>query len=252
MGCGKTYHPDWDNFDLTPADDSIRPLDLLKEFPFKDGTYEFCYSSHVLEHMPRSYAPRFLKEIYRILRPGGVIRIVVPDLEGSVRRYLQELDSVISGDHSALPRHQWMTIELLDQLTRTFSGGFMGRLWNSRPLSARGLIEERLGSEAGKWLRKFDGAFSRGEQAPLLPELVFDVQQYSPEQELRFREQGEIHRWMYDRISLAALLQEAGFRNTRVCAATESSITEFSLYHLDTDESGVIRKPDSLFMEALR
>lgn len=252
LGCGETIHSAWENFDLVPANDSIRRIDLLKKLPFPNASYEFCYSSHVLEHMPRSKAPMFLREIQRILRPGGVVRIVVPDLEGIVRRYLAELDSAANGDESALPRHQWMTLELLDQLTRSFSGGFMGRLWFSRPLPVRGLIEERLGSEAGAWIRKFDRAFSRGDRAPLLPEQVFEVQQPSPERELKFRKQGEIHRWMYDRISLAGLLREAGFREIRVCAASESSIPEFSSYHLDTDESGVIRKPDSLFMEALR
>jgi predicted SAM-dependent methyltransferase len=252
LGCGSTYHPRWDNFDLVPSTDSIRRLDLLKKFPFPDASYEVCYCSHVLEHMPRSYAPTFLREIQRIVRPGGVVRIVVPDLEGIVRRYLAELEAAASGDESAFPRYQWMTLELLDQLTRSFSGGFMGRLWFSRPLPVRGLIEERLGSEAAAWLRKFDGAFSRGEQAPLLPEQVFEVQQSSPEQEQKFRNQGEIHRWMYDRISLAALLREAGFREIRVCTASESSIPEFSSYHLDADESGVIRKPDSLFIEAIR
>jgi predicted SAM-dependent methyltransferase len=252
LGCGSTYHSDWDNFDLVPALGSIRRLDLLKKLPFLDASYGFCYSSHVLEHMPRSYSPKFLRETYRVLRPSGVIRIVVPDLEGIVRRYLAELEAAASGDESAFPRYQWMTLELLDQLTRSFSGGFMGRLWFSRPLPVRGLIEERLGSEAGAWIRKFDGVFSGGDQAPLLPEQVFEVQQPLPKQELKFREQGEIHRWMYDRISLAGLLREAGFREIRVCAATESSIPKFSSYHLDTDESGAIRKPDSLFMEGIK
>lgn len=252
LGCGSAFHKDWENFDLFPTDPSVRQLDLTRRLPFNDDVCNVCYSSHVLEHMPRCYAPRFIKEVCRILEPQGIVRIVVPDLEGIVRRYLRELDAAVLGDPEAGPRHQWMTIELLDQLTRSFSGGFMGRLWFSRPLSARGLIEERLGGEAEKWLRQFDGAFSQREQAPLLPEQVFEVQQPSPEEELAFRNQGEIHRWMYDRISLAALLREAGFSKIRVCTATESSIPEFSSYHLDTDDSGVIRKPDSLFMEGIK
>lgn len=251
LGCGLTFHDEWDNFDLLPADCRVRHLDLLDKLPFAEGSYSYCYSSHVLEHMPRSYAPDFLREIHRILLPGGVVRIVVPDLEGIVRCYLSELEHALHGDSSAVSRHEWMTMELLDQLTRTFSGGFMGRLWRSRPLRSRSLIEERLGEEASRWLEKFDHEFLGG-LPPLLPQQVFEKAAVGPEEEFAFRKRGEIHRWMYDRISLGALLVEAGFRNVRVCGATESSIPDFVTSHLDTDSEGRIRKPDSLFMEGIK
>jgi predicted SAM-dependent methyltransferase len=251
LGCGKTFHPAWDNFDLSPAESSVRHLNLLRTFPFQDGSYEDCYSSHVLEHMPRSYAPKFVKEVYRILRPGGIFRLVVPDLEQIVRRYLQELEAATSGEDEAVARHQWMSMELLDQLTRSFSGGFMGRLWNCRPLQARGLIVERLGEEAKKWISKIDEAFSKGEKA-LEPTDLYNILEPTPEEELKFRNQGEIHRWMYDRISLKKLVQEAGFQDVKVCSALESSILGFSGFCLDTNEEGETRKPDSLFMEGIR
>jgi hypothetical protein len=57
---------------------------------------------------------------------------------------------------------------------------------------------------------------------------------------------------MYDRISLKTLLENAGFHKVRVCTATESLIPDFKQYNLDTDEVGKIRKPDSLFMEAIK
>jgi predicted SAM-dependent methyltransferase len=251
LGCGSTYHLDWDNFDLVPSHDSIRPIDLLKKLPFRDASYGFCYSSHVLEHMPRSQAPIFLKEMYRILRPGGVVRIVVPDLEGIVRRYLHELESVVSGDESAHARHEWMLIELLDQLTRTFSGGFMGRLWHSRPLASRSLIEDRLGNEARKWLQKLDNDFLRG-AIPISPQQIFDAPASSPEEEASFRNKGEIHRWMYDHVSLGRLLREAGFHQIERCESRKSWLPDFHTYLLDTDRDGVVRKPDSLFMEAIK
>jgi len=251
LGCGKTFHPTWDNFDLVPADALVRPLDLLKPFHFQNASYQGCYSSHVLEHMPRSYVPQFLGEMFRILRPGGVVLVVVPDLEGIVRRYLLELDAASSGDESAIPRHEWMCMELLDQMTRSFSGGFMGRLWYSRPLPARETIKERLGNEAGKWIEKFDGDFLQ-DATPLTPEQVFEATSLTQEEEVAFRNQGEIHRWMYDRVSLKTLLQAAGFRDVVVCRADDSRIPDFSTYRLDTDELGNVRKPDSLFMEGTR
>jgi hypothetical protein len=66
----------------------------------------------------------------------------------------------------------------------------------------------------------------------------------------QFRLSGEVHQWMYDRLSLGRLLSSAGFSDIRVCKAAESVITDFASYGLDADAQGNVRKPDSLFMEA--
>lgn len=63
-----------------------------------------------------------------------------------------------------------------------------------------------------------------------------------------FRSQGEVHRWMYDRFSLRALCQTAGFVDFRVCQADESQIQGFADFELDTVK-GQVRKPDSIFVE---
>ena len=56
---------------------------------------------------------------------------------------------------------------------------------------------------------------------------------------------------MYDRVSLASLLGELGFVDVRVCQAHESRIDSFDDYQLDRDGERV-RKPDSLFVEAVK
>lgn len=66
----------------------------------------------------------------------------------------------------------------------------------------------------------------------------------------RFRLQGEVHHWMYDRYSLATLLVEAGFENPTRKSATESSIEGWVQFNLDTEPDGTVYKPDSLYMEA--
>lgn len=251
LGCGTTVHPAWDNFDLAPNHPSVRPIDLLQPLPFADGSYAACYASHVVEHLQRSYVPVFLREVRRILRPGGIVRIVVPDLEAMARQYLIELEAAAAGGERELARHEWMTLEIMDQMTRSISGGFMGRLWYSRPLPARDLIERRLGHQAMQWIEKHDGEFSAG-ATPLTPEEVYEVPSPGAAEEEAFRKTGEIHRWAYDRVSLGRILQQAGFVAIRVCGAHESGVAGFSTFHLDTDESGAVRKPDSLFLEAAR
>jgi predicted SAM-dependent methyltransferase len=251
LGCGTTFHPDWDNFDLV-AVEGVRSLNLLSTFPIADSSVRACYSSHVLEHFSRSYAPRFLAEINRVLKPGGVVRIVVPDLEQIARNYIRELDAAVVDVPGASFRHEWMTMELLDQMTRTFSGGFMGRLWKARPLDAKDLIVGRLGQEAGRWIEYFDLKISEGEMQSLDAKTIYDQPDSTTEEVISFRGRGEVHQWMYDRISLKLLLERGGFSEITICRADESRIPLFDSYYLDKDEQGSIRKPDSLFVEGIK
>ena len=251
LGCGSTFHSDWDNFDLVPVQ-GVRLLNLLSAFPIEDAAVNACYSSHVLEHLSRSYAPRFLAEIFRVLVPGGIVRIVVPDLEQITRLYLNELDAAAQDLPGAKARHEWMTMELLDQMTRTISGGFMGRLWKSRPLDSKDLIVERLGQEAGRWIEYFDQKISEGQMEPLDAKSIYDQPEPTVLDASEFRVRGEIHQWMYDRVSLSNLLRGTGFKEIQVCRADESRIPSFDSYHLDRDKEGRIRKPDSLFMEGIK
>ncbi len=62
--------------------------DLKKRLPFPDNTFSAIYASHVLEHLYRSQAQQLLDECRRVLKPGGVARIVVPDLHSLVEDYL--------------------------------------------------------------------------------------------------------------------------------------------------------------------
>ena len=61
--------------------------DLRRPFPWDDDSVDAIYSSHTLEHLTAADGARFLHECHRVLRPGGVLRIVVPDLRLIVERY---------------------------------------------------------------------------------------------------------------------------------------------------------------------
>ena len=68
----------------------------------------------------------------------------------------------------------------------------------------------------------------------------------------RFRRAGEVHHWMYDRVSLRELLVAAGSVHFRCVGPTESAVPGWSAYDLDTTADGEVCKPDSLFVEARR
>jgi SAM-dependent methyltransferase len=73
------------------AEWKVRPLvhDLTKPLPFESNSVAAIYGAHVLEHLYLADAQRLLAECKRVLQPGGVIRLVVPDLRSMVESYLK-------------------------------------------------------------------------------------------------------------------------------------------------------------------
>jgi len=61
--------------------------DVRKPLPWPDGSFRAVYTSHLLEHLYFETARTLLRECRRVLKPGGVLRVVVPDLEDIVRAY---------------------------------------------------------------------------------------------------------------------------------------------------------------------
>jgi predicted SAM-dependent methyltransferase len=89
-----------------PADIVIH--DLRKPLPFGDGSVDYVYTSHALEHLTAATAEQVLLEIHRILKPDALVRIVIPDLQLGAVRYLDGLGD-ISAAHLAADRFlSWM------------------------------------------------------------------------------------------------------------------------------------------------
>ena len=175
---------------------------LRKGIPWPDGSVDVVYHSHLLEHLDRSAAPLFQREVWRVLRPGGVQRIVVPDLETLCRRIVDDLDS--KGDQR---RHDGLVADLLEQCTR----------------------REAFGTKDKSWLRRRVENIVLGDA----------------------RRRGESHQWMYDRVNLATLLEEAGFREISVSSHDRSRISTWSGLGLDELPDGSPYKADSLYVEAV-
>lgn len=65
----------------------IRYVDVTKKFPWPDNLFTNVYSSHMLEHLYRDDALYCISEIFRVLQPGGILRIAVPDLDEMIDSY---------------------------------------------------------------------------------------------------------------------------------------------------------------------
>jgi predicted SAM-dependent methyltransferase len=87
VGCGPNIKPGWVNIDLKKTAD-LR-LDIREALPFRDGSCAVIYSEHFLEHIcyPEPVSA-FLRECRRILQPGGVFSVVVPDVDLVLRSYV--------------------------------------------------------------------------------------------------------------------------------------------------------------------
>jgi SAM-dependent methyltransferase len=110
-GCGLTAPNSWVNFDSSPrlmferlpgvgqlADAlgtrlfpaNIRFGDIVRGLPVLDDSADAVYASHVLEHLAREDLPVALANTFRILKPGGIFRLIVPDLAWRAELYLRE------------------------------------------------------------------------------------------------------------------------------------------------------------------
>ncbi len=89
VGCGPFGQPGWVNLDLFPAPGVTLRVDCRRRLPLADGSARGIHVEHYFEHLePTTERPRFLAECRRCLEPGGVLRIIVPDMHRYIEAYL--------------------------------------------------------------------------------------------------------------------------------------------------------------------
>lgn len=100
------------------VDDADVLADISRPLPFPTGCASHVYASHVLEHLAHpDEAWRFLRECRRVLRLGGKIRVVVPDLEVRLRAYVDR-DEAFWRTHEAVWPWSRDSTPRLDQILR--------------------------------------------------------------------------------------------------------------------------------------
>jgi predicted SAM-dependent methyltransferase len=89
LGSGNEHKDGWVNVDLAgyPVEAA---WNLAQRLPLPDGTVEAVFHEHLLEHLTLEEGFAFCIESHRLLRPGGVLRIGVPDAGAAVRSYVED------------------------------------------------------------------------------------------------------------------------------------------------------------------
>ena len=179
LGCGNKTHPDCLNIDwsiyarikrnplgrrLAPIvfngarleqfealDDKVLVHDLRKGIPVADQSADLVYHSHVLEHCDRDAVPNFFAEIQRVLKPGGIHRIVVPDLERYARDYLASLQRSDS-DPDARGHHDSSVSNMLLQMVRREAYGTSMQRPSRRRIENVLLGDARKRGETHMWM----------------------------------------------------------------------------------------------------
>jgi predicted SAM-dependent methyltransferase len=81
LGCGRNFLPNWINTDLDPQRADVQRLDVTQVFPYKKESVSYVFCEHLIEHLTFEEGQFMLKECYRILHEGGVIRVATPSID---------------------------------------------------------------------------------------------------------------------------------------------------------------------------
>lgn len=254
--------------DTSPKSSRVIRHNLSRGIPFESETFDLVYHSHVLEHFPRENGRVFMAECFRVLKPGGILRAAVPDLEAITRSYLALLEGGIlkPNDKIIEANYDWIMLEMYDQAVRNVSGGEMKKYLSKKNMPNEAFVIGRVGEE-GKTIRdsaksaqSVNGANANGK--PNFGKLIQSIKgrvnrifnknaDDAATRVGRFRISGEAHQWMYDRYSMSRLLSDCGGEGIVMRDAFTSYIEGWGEYELDVKEKNV-RKPDSLFIEAIK
>jgi len=128
LGCGSRVEPGWLNADKF-ARGADTYVDAYRRLPFADDTFAVVLCEHMIEHMRIEKVPAFLREVHRVLRPGGVFRVSCPDLALFSARYVAGDAEFFAPILSQFARRRATPDDVRYWGVRSLGGAFMSRAY---------------------------------------------------------------------------------------------------------------------------
>ena len=130
-GCGDSPAPGWINSDRRPRPGVDLVADIREGLPLDADSVDYAASIHALEEVPYPEVVPVLRELRRVLKPGGVLRLSLPDLDKGIRAYQgNDRDYFLVPDEDARSVGAKFIVQILWYgYTRTlFTGDFIEEL----------------------------------------------------------------------------------------------------------------------------
>jgi predicted SAM-dependent methyltransferase len=267
---GPTFLKEWNNIVFAarpgPALANTRYVDLsTTPIEFPDRTFDAVYSYHVFEHLTPSHGARCAAQIFNVLKPGGIFRISVPDLEMACVDYLDTLRAAVENPTPRnVVRYRWAVMAIFEQMVRDRSGGLMleridrgefdeGQLRHMFGDMLKPLVDTSPArSSAGRHHQRPSRARAVLRRLRRGARTILGGPPPAASNRLDPRDTKEAVQWMYDRLSLRLLLEEAGFQDIQQVDHVSSNILHWSRYDLDRSNNGDHPIDASVYLEGRR
>tara|TARA_B100000886_G_scaffold335824_1_gene293579 strand:+ start:89095 stop:89916 length:822 start_codon:yes stop_codon:yes gene_type:complete len=263
LACGSKVsdYGDWINIDFKSPKPKVKEYNILNGLDFDDQFFDVVYSAQFIEHLTYKEAQKVLIDIARILKKGGFIRLVTPDLEELSKNYIKYLEELkVNQDKLIEEKYDWIRLEIFDQIVRDFSGGETSSFLNNCENVTKEYIKNRLGYSGNNLLMRKDNKQKTNIKLGTLIKNFYKIPRKINEKITsltssknsligNFRKSGEVHRYLHDFYSLSRLLKKSGFVNIKRLDAYNSSIPSWSKYQLDIINN-IVDAPLSLYIEA--
>ncbi len=259
------------NVEPPPPDSPMLYWDLAQPLPFADRSFDAVDCYHVYEHLFREEADRFTGEVHRVLKPGGIYRVSVPDLEWIAGEYLKYLEAALQ-DPSAtnVKRYRWTVMKLIEQSIREKTGGLMLEAIRRGEFD-RAYVREHYGEAFDAFFRgpseRPQPATAEVSRKKTLRQRLFSLTPQKVSRKIRWldyerklaefkRGRGKDLRFnretvslLPDRLYLKLLLAKPGFTGFSIKDYKTSDIPNWAKYDLDRSNNGDYPFDPSLYVE---
>jgi len=106
IGSGDNDFKGWLNTEYEPHEGQAF-LDAIEHFPLPDSSFNYIFSEHVIEHFSYWDGQKMLKESYRVMKPGGRIRLVTPNLDKLLALSHQPTEEMQRYMREKMAWHKW-------------------------------------------------------------------------------------------------------------------------------------------------